>query len=145
MRRAALLNCQNLQTLYGMDVNRMLSISINMEAIEKEFEKLLLETKNSELILEYTNLKSELVNKFELAISTIERLEKELKITDEILADRQKVLDSIPECNLHGKCVPHALEWINQVKSIPEINTFHSDCIGCGLHDWYIKFRGLPF
>jgi hypothetical protein len=42
----------------------------------------------------------------------IAELEKELKVTKELLADRQKLLDAIPECPVHGKCVPNALLWI---------------------------------
>ncbi|WP_417832788.1 hypothetical protein, partial [Terasakiella sp.] len=44
-------------------------------------------------------------------------LSKELEVTDLLLNERQKVLDAIPECNLHGKCVPHALEWIEEMKN----------------------------
>lgn len=46
----------------------------------------------------------------------IEGLKEELAITDQLLASRQQVLDAIPECNLHGSCVPHALEWIKEMK-----------------------------
>lgn len=47
----------------------------------------------------------------------ITELEKELKVTDELLNDRQRLLDAIPECEAHGKCVPHALDWIEIKKS----------------------------
>jgi len=39
-------------------------------------------------------------------------IEKELAITDERLASLEKLLDAIPECPIHGRCVPHALDWI---------------------------------
>lgn len=45
-------------------------------------------------------------------------LKKELEVTDQILANRQQVLDAIPECPVHGKCVPHALEWIQEMKKL---------------------------
>lgn len=45
-------------------------------------------------------------------------LMKELSVTDELLKERQKLLDAIPECAPHGKCVPHALEWIEKMKSL---------------------------
>ena len=46
-------------------------------------------------------------------------LEEELTITDKLLAERQKVLDAIPECQSHGKgCIPNALEWIAKQKDL---------------------------
>lgn len=40
-------------------------------------------------------------------------LEEELKITDKLLNDRNKLLDLIPECPVHGKqCLPHMRRWI---------------------------------
>ena len=39
-------------------------------------------------------------------------LRKYLAVTDAILAERQRVLEAIPQCEEHGFCVPHALEWI---------------------------------
>lgn len=43
-------------------------------------------------------------------------LEQELQVTEALLAERQKLLDAIPECPAHGACVPHALEWIEAAK-----------------------------
>ena len=45
------------------------------------------------------------------------RLERELAVTDSLLVERQRVLDAIPECPVHGPCVPHALEWITKNRS----------------------------
>ena len=45
----------------------------------------------------------------------------ELEVTAKLLNERQKLLDAIPECEIHGKCVPHALEWIEEMKKINEI------------------------
>jgi len=54
------------------------------------------------------------------AISTqakeLEEVKLELKITEQLWKDRQRVLDAIPECPLHGSCVTHALEWIEKQK-----------------------------
>lgn len=47
----------------------------------------------------------------------IEKLKRELKVTDELLNERQRLLDAIPECEAHGKCVPHAIDWIEIKKS----------------------------
>lgn len=48
--------------------------------------------------------------------SCIEHLKKDLQVTEQLLEQRQKLLDAIPECEAHGKCVPHALEWIEKAK-----------------------------
>jgi hypothetical protein len=52
----------------------------------------------------------------------IERLKKELRLTDELLAERNRVLEAIPACLIHGsQCIPHALVWIkSHVESEPE-------------------------
>lgn len=42
----------------------------------------------------------------------IARLKDELRMTDLLLEQREKVLRAIPECPSHGACVPWALEWI---------------------------------
>ena len=47
-----------------------------------------------------------------------QQLREELDITDKLLAERERVLRSIPECPAHGPgCVPHALDWIEQAKT----------------------------
>ncbi|MCS6204004.1 hypothetical protein [Shewanella baltica] len=47
--------------------------------------------------------------------SCAEYLKQELDITNSLLRERQKLLDAIPECEVHGKCVPHAIEWIESM------------------------------
>lgn len=52
----------------------------------------------------------------------IKELEKELAVTDELLVERDRLLKTIPECPVHGnQCIPHALEWVNRVKTIAKI------------------------
>jgi hypothetical protein len=41
-----------------------------------------------------------------------DKLREELRVTDDLLNERQRVLDAIPACPAHGACVPHALEWV---------------------------------
>ena len=48
----------------------------------------------------------------------LDRIAEELRATDELLADRQRVLDAIPPCPVHGQCVPHALQWIERMKKL---------------------------
>jgi len=50
--------------------------------------------------------------------SCVEHLKKDLVVTKKLLAERQLVLDSIPECEVHGRCVPHAIEWIEKAKRL---------------------------
>lgn len=46
-----------------------------------------------------------------------EQLQMDLKVTESLLNERQRLLDAIPECPEHGKCVPYALEWIEKAKA----------------------------
>jgi len=50
-------------------------------------------------------------------VSNCVDLERELKVTEQLLAERQRVLDAIPECKSHGSCVPHAIDWIEEMKA----------------------------
>jgi hypothetical protein len=43
-------------------------------------------------------------------------IQHELDVTNSLLQERQRVLDAIPECKVHGACVPHAIDWINEMK-----------------------------
>ena len=52
------------------------------------------------------------------ALKRIAELEAELKVSDKLLEERNKLLKEIPHCVAHGLCVPHALEWISQVKTL---------------------------
>ncbi len=58
---------------------------------------------------------------YALALGRIKRLKKELALSDVLLKDRSKLLEAIPQCPAHGPCVPHALEWISQVKTLSKI------------------------
>lgn len=46
-----------------------------------------------------------------------EALEKELDITNKILHEQTEVLRQIPECELHGLCLPHIKQWIANAKA----------------------------
>jgi hypothetical protein len=48
----------------------------------------------------------------------LERITKELAVTDCIMTDYKRVLDAVPECPVHGECVPHAVEWIEKAKEL---------------------------
>ena len=61
-------------------------------------------------------------------------LKHELEVTDKLLEEIQRVLDAIPECPSHGKCVPHALEWIEEMKAM-KINKTVIENITEGLKD----------
>ena len=47
---------------------------------------------------------------------TIDEIVELLNVNEQLLATRQRVLDAIPECKMHGAdCVPHAIEWIKKM------------------------------
>jgi len=52
-------------------------------------------------------------------LKKISELEKEIAVSDILLKDRELLLSLIPECPSHGKCMPHAIDWINKMKSLP--------------------------
>ena len=60
-------------------------------------------------------------NKAQVLEDKIEELEAELEISDGLLKDRDRLLNAIPQCVAHGPCVPHAIEWINQVKTLAKV------------------------
>ena len=60
------------------------------------------------------------------------KLKEEVKVGEKLIAEHQRLLDSIPECEAHGKCVPHAIEWVtkakDQAKALDEIKSFLQAC-----------------
>lgn len=58
-------------------------------------------------------------------------LEEELKLTDRSNERLRELLRAIPECPMHGECIPYALDWIkNQIKRLDFIFEYHNICIG---------------
>lgn len=50
-------------------------------------------------------------------LQQLKEAREEIRVSDLLLAERQKLLDAIPECPDHGgNCIPHALEWIENIK-----------------------------
>jgi len=53
-------------------------------------------------------------------MDTIQKLHQELEVTDNLLAERNRVMEAIPPCSIHGhQCVPHALDWIENQLNPP--------------------------
>lgn len=50
--------------------------------------------------------------------TTESALRQELEVTDRLLQERDRLLRAIPECPVHGACVPHALEWVKRAKML---------------------------
>src|SRR3990167_1583902 len=47
-----------------------------------------------------------------------QEIQNDLKVTNSLYEERQRLLDAIPECPTHGKCVPYVLEWIERMKTL---------------------------
>lgn len=61
-------------------------------------------------------------NTIEYLNSRIFNLEKDLEVSDHLLNERNKVLNAIPKCKVHGsQCIPNAIEWIERVKTLGNI------------------------
>ena len=71
----------------------------------------------NEMELLYDRHVTELKKLHIAGVSNCADLEQELEVTEKLLEERQRVLDAIPECPSHGKCVPHAIEWIEEMKA----------------------------
>lgn len=39
----------------------------------------------------------------------------DMRQADKIISERNRLLDAIPACPVHGQCVPHAIEWVEKV------------------------------
>jgi hypothetical protein len=46
------------------------------------------------------------------------------RYTEKVLENCQRVFNAIPECKVHGSCIPHALKWIE--KELKDWKTFKS-------------------
>ena len=45
-------------------------------------------------------------------------LDAELAVDEHLLEERARLIAAIPECEAHGACVPHAIEWVeNAIKA----------------------------
>lgn len=55
---------------------------------------------------------------FEALQTELKAAKEEIELDDKLLADRNRLLEAIPECPVHGACVPHALEWIEKAKAL---------------------------
>lgn len=70
-------------------------------------------------IIERLNDPEMYVDAIDDAIREIENLRAELKVTDQLLNERMRVMEAIPECESHGSnCVPHAIEWVEEAKKV---------------------------
>ena len=49
-------------------------------------------------------------------IKEIDGLREEVEIDNKVIAERDRLLNAIPECAAHGQCVPHAIQWVKDVQ-----------------------------
>ena len=63
----------------------------------------------------------------------IEKIKEEVEVLNKLLEERETLLDSIPQCPVHGKCIPYAIRWIEQAKNLAKIVDEREDelCISC--------------
>lgn len=77
-------------------------------------------------------------------LDELQACKEELRITENLLQARDRLIAEIPECPDHGpNCLPHARDWIRsnlvQVEPVPAINWSDGRCMVCsGQHG------GLP-
>lgn len=58
------------------------------------------------------------------AWARIEKLESEIAVDDKLLAERDRLLNTIPACPAHGAgCVPHAIAWVDDARDRMGLNS----------------------
>ncbi|AGA72958.1 MULTISPECIES: ead/Ea22-like family protein [Pseudomonas] len=50
-------------------------------------------------------------------LAEIERLTEEVALDDKIIAERDRLVDAIPQCAAHGQCVPYAIQWVKDAQT----------------------------
>jgi hypothetical protein len=73
----------------------------------------------------------------------IARLKAELEVTNGLLEERDKLLRAIPECDIHGPCIPHAMEWIAEARKDGD-RLDHIEkgiCYPAGPKSYYVEYR----
>jgi len=55
--------------------------------------------------------------------SLVAKLTEEVKVQEDLIKSYESLIDAIPPCPAHGRCIPHAIEWINQVKTFGKLIT----------------------
>jgi len=50
-------------------------------------------------------------------IAANEQLAEEVELDNRIIAERDRLLNAIPECAAHGQCVPFAIQWVKDIQA----------------------------
>lgn len=48
------------------------------------------------------------------AWARISKYREEISVADKIIAERDRLIGVIPNCPVHGQCVPYAIEWVEK-------------------------------
>lgn len=81
-------------------------------------------------------------------------LEKELKLSERRAEDLTRILKVIPECPIHGECIPYATDWVeNQIRRLNFLFEHHNICIGVSAlggpeiaaHGWTERGHGITY
>lgn len=75
----------------------------------------------------------------------IKELEEKLiysdKLSDQFLEERNQLLNTMPLCPAHGKCMPFAMEWIAQVRTLAGIIAGATK--GIGMDDYVVNIAAI--
>jgi DNA repair ATPase RecN len=52
------------------------------------------------------------------AMAKISTLREHVEVDEKLLSELERLLKVIPECPVHGRCIPHAIEWVKQHKQL---------------------------
>lgn len=50
-------------------------------------------------------------------LDALKEAQAEIKVDNEIIANLECLLSAIPECPIHGRCIPHAIEYVEKMQA----------------------------
>ena len=77
---------------------------------------------NSQLKMRLSRMNASDIHVFNQYEDELSEMRQEIWLTEQIANNYRSVLQAVPECNVHGECVPHAIEWIEKAKKAQRYN-----------------------
>lgn len=50
-------------------------------------------------------------------LDALEKAQHEIETDDRLIAELERLLSAIPECPTHGRCIPHAIEYVEKMQA----------------------------
>ena len=83
-------------------------MKVNKEELQSKIEQVIINT-----LWTADDIAIQIMETINPLIIALEHQAEEIKLDNKRIDNLLKVLHAIPECEQHGECIPHAIEWIN--------------------------------